>query len=92
MTRVDIPRYALAGPSTFSGCLSAANNATPTVDGPPHCELGSDSATAMPHSDLAVFTWTLRLTSIAIAVGMYQLNTNNIGLTELIRGVWSAYA
>jgi len=37
-----------------------------------------------------LFTWTLRLTSVAVGVGVYQFNTNDIGLTELIRRVWTA--
>ncbi|KAI9507656.1 CybS-domain-containing protein [Russula earlei] len=37
-----------------------------------------------------VLTWTLRVTSLAVGVGVYQFNTNDIGLTELIRRVWTA--
>jgi succinate dehydrogenase (ubiquinone) membrane anchor subunit len=37
-----------------------------------------------------LFSWTLRLTSVAVGVGVYQFNTNDIGLTELIRRVWTA--
>jgi len=37
-----------------------------------------------------LITWTLRVTSVAVGVGVYQFNTNDIGLTELIRRVWTA--
>ncbi|KAH9059683.1 mitochondrial inner membrane protein [Lactarius vividus] len=37
-----------------------------------------------------LFTWTLRVTTLAVGVGVYQFNTNDIGLTELIRRVWTA--
>ncbi|KAH9996387.1 mitochondrial inner membrane protein [Russula compacta] len=37
-----------------------------------------------------LLTWTLRLTSLAVGVGVYQFNTNDIGLTELIHHVWIA--
>ncbi|KAI0249401.1 mitochondrial inner membrane protein [Lactifluus subvellereus] len=37
-----------------------------------------------------LLTWTLRLTSVAVGVGVYQFNTNDIGLTEFIRRVWTA--
>jgi len=37
-----------------------------------------------------ILTWTLRVTSLAVGVGVYQFNTNDIGLTELIRRVWTA--
>jgi len=37
-----------------------------------------------------LFTWTLRLTSLAVGVGVYQFNTNDIGLVEFIRRVWTA--
>jgi len=35
-------------------------------------------------------TWTLRVTTVAVLVGVYQFNTNDIGLTELITKVWRA--
>ncbi|KAF5349356.1 hypothetical protein D9758_011787 [Tetrapyrgos nigripes] len=35
-------------------------------------------------------TWTLRATTVAVMVGVYQFNTNDIGLTELIAKVWTA--
>ncbi|KAF9445587.1 hypothetical protein P691DRAFT_675283 [Macrolepiota fuliginosa MF-IS2] len=37
-----------------------------------------------------VATWTLRTATVATLVGVYQFNTNDIGLTELITKVWTA--
>ncbi|THH31695.1 hypothetical protein EUX98_g2501 [Antrodiella citrinella] len=37
-----------------------------------------------------VASWTLRATTVAVLVGVYQFNTNDIGLTELIAKVWAA--
>ncbi|TFK32045.1 CybS-domain-containing protein, partial [Crucibulum laeve] len=35
-------------------------------------------------------TWALRTATVATLVGVYQFNTNDIGLTELIAKVWTA--
>ncbi|KAF5385126.1 hypothetical protein D9615_000892 [Tricholomella constricta] len=35
-------------------------------------------------------SWALRATTVGVLVGVYQFNTNDIGLTELIAKVWSA--
>ncbi|KAJ6584606.1 SDHD, membrane anchor subunit of succinate dehydrogenase [Mycena capillaripes] len=37
-----------------------------------------------------VATWTLRSATVGVLIGVYQFNTNDIGLTELISKVWSA--
>ncbi|TEB25685.1 hypothetical protein FA13DRAFT_1637077, partial [Coprinellus micaceus] len=37
-----------------------------------------------------ITTWTLRAATVATAVGVFQFNTNDIGLTELIAKVWTA--
>ncbi|KZT64694.1 putative mitochondrial inner membrane protein [Daedalea quercina L-15889] len=37
-----------------------------------------------------VMTWTLRAATVGVLVGVYQFNTNDIGLTELIAKVWHA--
>ncbi|KAF5350172.1 hypothetical protein D9756_009146 [Leucocoprinus leucothites] len=37
-----------------------------------------------------VCTWALRATTVATLVGIYQFNTNDIGITELIAKVWTA--
>ncbi|KAL4072000.1 CybS-domain-containing protein [Scleroderma yunnanense] len=34
--------------------------------------------------------WTLRTATLGVLVGVYQFNTNDIGLTELIAKVWHA--
>ena len=35
-------------------------------------------------------TWVLRATTVGVLVGVYQFNTNDIGLTELIAKAWHA--
>ncbi|KAL9711340.1 membrane anchor subunit of succinate dehydrogenase, Sdh4 [Leucoagaricus gongylophorus] len=35
-------------------------------------------------------TWALRAATVATLVGIYQFNTNDVGLTELISRVWTA--
>ncbi|KAF9456029.1 SDHD, membrane anchor subunit of succinate dehydrogenase, partial [Collybia nuda] len=37
-----------------------------------------------------VASWTLRTATIGVLVGVYQFNTNDIGLTELVAKVWAA--
>ncbi|KAL4267507.1 Succinate dehydrogenase [ubiquinone] cytochrome b small subunit [Pleurotus pulmonarius] len=37
-----------------------------------------------------IATWTLRTATVGVLVGVYQFNTNDIGLTELIAKVWAA--
>ncbi|KAG6333993.1 hypothetical protein ID866_5098 [Astraeus odoratus] len=34
--------------------------------------------------------WTLRTATLGVLIGVYQFNTNDIGLTELIAKVWHA--
>ncbi|KAJ7595000.1 mitochondrial inner membrane protein [Mycena floridula] len=37
-----------------------------------------------------IATWGLRSATVGVLVGIYQFNTNDIGLTELISKVWTA--
>ncbi|KAK1217273.1 membrane anchor subunit of succinate dehydrogenase, Sdh4 [Marasmius sp. AFHP31] len=37
-----------------------------------------------------IASWTLRAATVGVMVGVYQFNTNDIGLTELIAKVWTA--
>ncbi|EAU81634.1 mitochondrial inner membrane protein [Coprinopsis cinerea okayama7 len=37
-----------------------------------------------------IATWSVRAATVAAAVGVFQFNTNDIGLTELIAKVWTA--
>ncbi|PVG02566.1 SDHD, membrane anchor subunit of succinate dehydrogenase [Serendipita vermifera] len=37
-----------------------------------------------------IVKWTVRLATTGVLVGIYQFNTNDIGLTELISRVWKA--
>lgn len=38
----------------------------------------------------AISKWSLRLLTLGAAVGVYQFNTEDVGLTELVRRVWTA--
>ncbi|THH15912.1 hypothetical protein EW146_g4654 [Bondarzewia mesenterica] len=37
-----------------------------------------------------IFKWTLRAVTVGVLAGVYQFNTQDVGLTELIRRVWTA--
>jgi len=37
-----------------------------------------------------ISTWALRATTVGVLVGVYQFNTNDIGLAELIAKAWHA--
>ncbi|GJJ06058.1 hypothetical protein Clacol_000246 [Clathrus columnatus] len=37
-----------------------------------------------------IVKWTLRAATAGVLVGVYQFNTNDIGLTELIKRLWHA--
>ena len=37
-----------------------------------------------------LFWWGLRLGTVLVGVGLYEFETNDIGLTELIRQMWIA--
>ncbi|EGN97302.1 SDHD, membrane anchor subunit of succinate dehydrogenase [Serpula lacrymans var. lacrymans S7.3] len=37
-----------------------------------------------------ISSWALRTVTVGVLVGVYQFNTNDIGLTELIAKVWTA--
>jgi succinate dehydrogenase (ubiquinone) membrane anchor subunit len=37
------------------------------------------------------FTWTLRLTSVAVGVGVYQFNTNDIGALLIVAYICLTY-
>ncbi|KAL1994097.1 hypothetical protein VTN49DRAFT_2766 [Thermomyces lanuginosus] len=38
----------------------------------------------------AALTWILRASTLAVAVGLYEFETNDVGLTEAIKRVWTA--
>ena len=38
----------------------------------------------------ALFWWGLRLASVLVGVGLYEFETNDVGLTETIKRVWKA--
>ncbi|BGP39981.1 membrane anchor subunit of succinate dehydrogenase, Sdh4 [Rhodotorula kratochvilovae] len=37
-----------------------------------------------------IATWTLRAATVGVLIGVYQFETNDIGLTELIKKAWHA--
>ena len=37
-----------------------------------------------------VFWWGLRLATVAVAVGLYEFETNDVGVTEAIKRIWKA--
>lgn len=38
----------------------------------------------------ALFWWGLRAATLTVTVGLYEFETNDVGLTEAIRRIWSA--
>lgn len=37
-----------------------------------------------------LFWWGLRVATLTVAVGLYEFETNDVGLTEAIKRVWMA--
>ncbi|KAJ1968671.1 membrane anchor subunit of succinate dehydrogenase, Sdh4 [Dimargaris xerosporica] len=63
---------------------------------PLHCHIGWSAmitdyiqARNFPRLNILSF-WALRLFTVLTLVGCYQFNTNDIGLTELIKRSWKA--
>ncbi|KAG0038742.1 membrane anchor subunit of succinate dehydrogenase, Sdh4 [Podila clonocystis] len=82
---------------------SAINGAHPITDGllgvvvPIHCHVGFDAmVTDYLHPAKAgvwgnrACVWTLRGATVLALIGCYQFNTNDIGLTELVKKAWEA--
>lgn len=82
---------------------SAINGAHPITDGllgvvvPIHCHVGFDAMITdyLHPAKVGVwgnkaFTWTLRGATVLALIGCYQFNTNDIGLTELVKKAWEA--
>jgi len=63
---------------------------------PLHCHIGVDAAITdyfPAHRSPVlnrVFTWLLRLGTVGVLVGCYQFNTNDVGMTEVIKRAWKA--
>ncbi len=38
----------------------------------------------------ALFHWGLRAATLMVGVGLYEFETNDVGLTEAIKRVWTA--
>ncbi|MCJ1463475.1 membrane anchor subunit of succinate dehydrogenase, Sdh4 [Pseudocyphellaria aurata] len=38
----------------------------------------------------ALFWWGLRGATVLVAVGLYEFETNDVGLTEAIKRIWTA--
>lgn len=39
---------------------------------------------------LALFKWGLRAATLTVAVGLYEFETNDVGITEAIKRIWTA--
>jgi succinate dehydrogenase (ubiquinone) membrane anchor subunit len=37
-----------------------------------------------------IATWLLRLATVVVGVGFYEFETNDVGLTEAIKRIWTA--
>jgi succinate dehydrogenase (ubiquinone) membrane anchor subunit len=37
-----------------------------------------------------VFTWLLNAATVLVGVGLYEFETNDVGITEAVRRVWKA--
>lgn len=38
----------------------------------------------------ALFKWGLRAATLTVAAGLYEFETNDVGLTEAIKRIWKA--
>jgi succinate dehydrogenase (ubiquinone) membrane anchor subunit len=36
------------------------------------------------------FDWTLKAATVAVGIGLYEFETNDVGLTEAIHRIWTA--
>jgi succinate dehydrogenase (ubiquinone) membrane anchor subunit len=36
------------------------------------------------------FNWALKLATVVVGVGLYEFETNDVGLTEAIKRIWKA--
>ncbi|KAF0421473.1 mitochondrial inner membrane protein [Gigaspora margarita] len=63
---------------------------------PFHCHIGFDAMITdyFPHRRNPVlnrsFSWGLRAVTLIVLYGCYEFNTNDVGLTELVKKVWHA--
>ncbi|OKL64162.1 Succinate dehydrogenase [Talaromyces atroroseus] len=39
---------------------------------------------------LSLFTWGLRAATLTVAVGLYEFETNDVGITEALKRIWTA--
>ncbi|KAH9462277.1 hypothetical protein Pst134EA_005128 [Puccinia striiformis f. sp. tritici] len=81
---------------------TAISSANPILDGVigvfliAHSHMGFDQALVdyVPKRKFPVIspiaTWTLRALTCGVLVGVYQFNTHDIGMTELIKKAWKA--
>ncbi len=62
---------------------------------PAHCHLGFDAVITdyLPKRRVgalhSVATWALRITTLLTLYGCYSFNTNDIGITEFVKRVWT---
>lgn len=38
----------------------------------------------------SLFEWGLRLATLSVGVGLYEFETNDVGVTEAIKKIWTA--
>ncbi|OZJ04741.1 hypothetical protein BZG36_01804 [Bifiguratus adelaidae] len=63
---------------------------------PLHCHLGFDSCITDYFDERKspvlnkLMTWTLRAATVGVLVGCYQINTHDVGLTEMVGRAWVA--
>jgi succinate dehydrogenase (ubiquinone) membrane anchor subunit len=53
------------------------------------CVIDYIPAKRLPKSRF-VFWWGLRLATVVVGVGLYEFETNDVGVTQAIRRIWSA--
>ncbi|RIB20112.1 CybS-domain-containing protein [Gigaspora rosea] len=86
-------------PLTIASVLKGAHPITDLGLGvilPFHCHIGFDAMITdyFPHRRNpvlnTVFAWGLRGATLIALYGCYEFNTNDVGLTELVKKVWHA--
>ncbi|KAL1921845.1 uncharacterized protein VTP21DRAFT_10487 [Calcarisporiella thermophila] len=86
-------------PLTAAAMVQGAHPVTDALIGvvlPIHCHIGFDAIITdyVPHRKMPgwnkLATWGLRIGTVLTLYGCYEINTNDVGLTELTKKVWNA--
>ncbi|CAG8648075.1 13003_t:CDS:2, partial [Dentiscutata heterogama] len=86
-------------PLTIASVIKGAHPITDLCFGvilPFHCHIGFDAIITdyfPPHRSPGsnkVLTWSLRGATLIVLYGCYEFNTNDVGMTELVKKVWNA--